>query len=167
LKFMDKKTLTPQKAKEFALEIFSQIEGEADREFRIFHVKAVTKTALALSEGDGSVDREVLEMAGWLHDIGYVESEQDHAEKGIGILEKENFILNDKIADCILHHGLKGKPRTKEGKYLQMADKISFINPGVLEIFMKRNRGKMKKEEMDFLEKMLEEAMGYLREFDR
>ncbi|HAV11128.1 MAG TPA: hypothetical protein DCX32_01100 [Candidatus Moranbacteria bacterium] len=164
---MDKKTLTPQKAKQFALEIFSQIESEADRDFRVFHAKAVAKTALALSEGDKTVDREVLEMGGWLHDIGYVECEDRHAERGIAILEREGVIVSDKVADCVQNHGSKGKPRTKEGKYLQMADKISFINPGIFEILMKRNNGKLKDEELDFLERMLSGAMDHLRKFER
>jgi putative nucleotidyltransferase with HDIG domain len=160
---METKKLTKEKAKEFALEIFSQIKGETDREFRIFHAKAVAKTAQALAEYDKAIDRDVLEMGAWLHDIGYIEGEDKHAERGIEILEKEGFILADKIADCVLHHGSWGKPRTKEGKVIQMADKISFINPGIIEILMRD--GKMKDEEVDFLEKMLTNAIGQLRDF--
>lgn len=161
---MGTKNLTKEKAKEFALSVFGRIKGEADRDFRIFHAKAVAKTAQALAEADRAVDRDVLEIGAWLHDIGYIDGEDKHAERGIEMLEKEGFILSDKIADCVLHHGTWGKPRTKEGKVIQMADKISFINPGILEILMRD--GKIKEEEMDFLEKMLGGAMGHLRDFE-
>lgn len=163
---MEEKTLDKKIAEEFARGIFDQIKNEGDREFRIFHAKAVSATALALAESDVSIDKDVLEMAGWLHDIGYIEGEEKHAEKGIKILEKEGFILSDKMADCVLHHGTWGRPRTKEGKIIQMADDISFINPGILEILMKNGKGKIDKKEMDFLEKMLKGAIGYLRDYN-
>lgn len=164
IKNMERKNLTVGTAKQFAISIFDLIKGQADRDFRIFHAKAVAKTAQALAEGHREIDREALEMGAWLHDIGYVGGEENHAERGIEILEKEGFVVSDKVADCVLHHGTWGKPRTKEGKIIQMADKISFINPGILEIMMVD--GKIDENELEFLEKMLGSAIGHLRDFE-
>lgn len=162
---MDNKALTPMLAREFAMEIFSKIKPQADQEFRIFHAEAVAKTAYALSQDDKTINQEILEMAAWLHDIGYAEGEMSHAENSIKILEKENFLIPAKLADCILNHDTESIAKTNEGKILQMADKISFINPGILEILNKKNHGKLEKEELEFLDGMLSDAMLHLRNF--
>lgn len=94
-------------------------------------------------------------IAAWLHDIGYIINKETHAKHSLEIAKKQ-FTLNKKIEDCILNHGTNGNPKTEEGKIIKIADKASFINPKILEIFLKN------KKDLPFLRKMINNGVDLL-----
>ena len=158
------KKLTPEIAEKFAKEIFSKVDNSEDREFYLIHSKAVVNTAIILARNK-TVNNDLLRIAGWLHDIGYVISEENHAEHSLEILEKEGFELNLILRDCILNHGSSGKPETEEGRIIKGADKVSILNPEVVDLFVKNSR-KLSKEELAFLNKMTSKALDFLRDYE-
>lgn len=98
-----------------------------------YHFVPVVKYALKLADQLGG-DKEIIEIAGWLHDIGSIIcGREDHHKTGAQIAEKKLNELNypkDKIAlvkKCILHHrGSQGmKIETIEEKILVEADTMS------------------------------------------
>jgi HD superfamily phosphodiesterase len=68
-----------------------------------------------------------------VHDIGKIENDNNHAELGVKILEKE-FKLNEVDRDCILNHGSSRKPRTDYGKIFRYADGISLFYPEMIKV---------------------------------
>ena len=139
---LSKQIPTPELAREYALKQFSeygkkQIEekgrkvGRLQKELKILHSRCVfmaVRDIIKLKGLEGQVDTEELEIAAWLHDTGYVLQKEDHAKYSLEMCERD-FILDDNLRDCILNHGRKYKPRTREGKIIQLADKLSFFYP--------------------------------------
>jgi len=105
---------TAKSAEEFARKMFQKDKSEEDREWHIFHSKSVGDAALILA-GSRKVDKELLKIAGWLHDIGQTASMDDHALHSLKMAEKE-FEISEKLKDCILNHGNSGKPVCEEAK---------------------------------------------------
>lgn len=160
------KKLTRKKAKKISKEILSDIKDDEEREFHKIHTEAVVKAALILSKGK-RVNKKILETAAWIHDIGYSLSEENHAEKSIEILKKKGFEVNEKIEDCVLNHGGGGKPESKEAKLLQIADKASTLDSGILKILIKyRKKGKFKEGDLKFIRKMSEKANDMLEKYN-
>lgn len=102
--------------------------------YRWEHVKAVVSVALRLADLTGA-DREVIEAAGWLHDICKVEGE-DHPEEGARFarrfLPKTDFPPQkiDRVAMAIENHiGLwRDEPlQDLESQVLWDADKLAKI----------------------------------------
>jgi putative nucleotidyltransferase with HDIG domain len=150
-------TLTIQIAKQIAQSEFEKIEDKENRDFLIGHTKAVVETALILSE-EKNVDKNALEIACWLHDIGQVIERKDHAQHSLEILEREGFNLNPIIADCILNHGNKGNPLTDEGKIIKIADKVSTLHPEIIKTLKKYTLNKNIEEKLKDLEFIREMA---------
>jgi len=120
--------LTEESAKNFALEIFkTKIKPSLERKFIIQHSKGIIKTALNLAKGK-NLDLESIKLAGWLHDIGRSESIEGHAAISLRLAEEKFGTINPIITDCILNHGSSKNPQTKEGKIIQLADKLSIMN---------------------------------------
>jgi len=158
------KQLTPTLAEAFAKQKLQEIKDEEAREFQLSHTKAVVEAALILS-GDKSIDKDALEAAAWLHDIGYTISRENHAEHSLKILEKEGFEINEKLKDCILNHGNSGNPISEEAKILKIADKASALNPEILKIFKKYSSSKSKEEkqkDMDFIKATTDKGLELL-----
>ena len=95
-----KKQLTPKIAETLAIQKFQQIESEEDREFRIAHAKTVGETAIILAEGK-NLDNNILLIAGWIHDIGSIISQDNHAVHSLDMLIKEDYEISAKLKDCI------------------------------------------------------------------
>jgi len=119
--------LTEQSAKQFANEIYRKMKGGVEKRFLIQHTKGVVKTSVNLAKGK-QVDLEALKIAGWLHDIGRSVNIEGHAELSVKLAEEKFGELNPIVKDCILHHGSTKDPETKEGKIIQLADKLSIMN---------------------------------------
>ena len=158
------KKLTIEEAKEFSKNFINKISNDESRQFQILHSKHVAEIALILAMNK-NVDKEILEIAGYVHDIGYAIEEKNHAEHSLEILEKE-FEINDKLKDCILNHGNSGKPLTEEGKIVQIADKVSLFNPETISLILRLNKNKIKKEDINFIKMMADHAINMLEEFD-
>jgi len=122
-----------RKAKELA-------EKTHDKIFFKYHIKPVVKHALKLAEIKGG-DKEIVEIAAWLHDIGWKESSK------LGRLNKhhvdsariaENFLRKlgypeektKKVVECILcHRGAirEFKPKSLESRILRNATAMAHL----------------------------------------
>jgi len=154
---MDKPT--PKTAEEFARKAFLKDKTPEDRNWHIFHSKAVGDCSIILA-GSKKVDKGLLKIAGWLHDIGQTISMDDHAAHSLKMAEKE-FEIDDKLKDCILNHGNHGEPVCEEAKLINIADKVSMLNPEFIKLFLKDTANKpadKKKKDMDFIKSMLSKA---------
>jgi len=151
-----KKKLTPKIAEEFAKQKLNEIKPKEDADFDLVHAEGVVRTALLLSEGK-KVDKELIAIASWLHDIGKTIEEGSHAENSISILEKENFEISEKLRDCILNHGTNGKPNCEEARIINIADKASIIDRDMLKVIKNYTLNKNKvdrKEDLQFVKKL-------------
>ena len=159
------KNLSLKFAEEFSKEIFGKM-NEEERDFRLVHVKAMIDSVKILSQNE-NLDLKSLKIACWLHDIGYSISEENHALHSLEILRKNNIKINSVIEDCILNHGSKTIPKTKEGKIMQIADKISLLNPRILELLknysLKKNLEERKKD-FEFIKKMVDVGLNFFSE---
>lgn len=119
----------------FALECFSSSRGSHDWE----HTRRVVKLCLHIGNVEGG-DREVLEIASLLHDVGRPYQDQSrgaicHAMKGAemaGSILEAYPISRDKkenIIHCIRSHRFRGngRPETLEARVLFDADKLDAI----------------------------------------
>jgi len=156
------KRLTVAEAEKFAKKIFSRYKNKADKEFYISHSRAVAETASILASRK-KVDKDVLIMAGWLHDIGSIVDRKNHAEHSIELLEKEGYIISRALRDCILNHGKSKNPTTAEGKIFRIADKASVFRPELLQSIVDAKGNVVKDEDLDFLEKCASRATNLLK----
>jgi len=93
----------------------------------IEHTLRVRNYALKLAEEEGG-DKEVVELAALLHDIGYMKGFRDHARSGVPIardfLNKQGYdvMKAGKIINCIIKHDAKENPQTAEEKIIWDSD---------------------------------------------
>ena len=120
------KKLTLENAKEYALEKFKALP-ELESQWNYLHSEAIIEVLKVLIS-DASVDKEKLFALAWVHDIGKIKSEENHAQIGAEILKKE-FELGEIELDCILNHSSSFKPKTKEGDMFHYADGLSLFLP--------------------------------------
>lgn len=155
--------LVVENAEEFFKKEIQNIKNNKLREFLRIHTNSVKESVLILSKNK-SLDIETLIVASWVHDIGYVRGEKDHAESSLNILEEANFEVDEKLRDCILNHGNDKKPKTLEGKIFQMADKISIFDNRLLSILIS-DPSHIEKEDLDYLKYLAESAVKQLKTF--
>jgi len=157
-------SLNPEMAEQFAISQLVKIKSDEDREFNIMHTEAVVETALILSKGK-EVDKDLLVIAGWLHDIGKSVQGENHAQKSVEILEAEGFELNENLKDCILNHGSSGNPQSEEAKIIQIADKLSVLHPeliSILERYTLKKSKEDKEKDFEWIKKMANNALEFL-----
>jgi HD superfamily phosphodiesterase len=157
--------LTIETAREFAIEKFGKFP-ELEKQLKIKHSEYIIKAAEELVKEKGienNININRIEIAAWLHDIGYIVSEEGHAEYSLRI-SKEKFELDSIIEDCILNHDSKGKPVTKEGKIIQLADKLNLFYPEMKKIYVESLIGQGRtKEEAE--KKLLNRLENYKEKF--
>jgi HD superfamily phosphodiesterase len=132
--------------------------------YHFIHTLKVVQAVKIISEGK-KLDKNLLEICAWVHDIGYFKgnvpnSDPRHSQNSIDLLIREGYNVTDKIKDCILNHGSQGKPKTKEGKILQIAVKFNIIDKDFLEYLINKNAGG---KEVEFLKKRMNSAIKMLR----
>lgn len=91
-------------------------------------------------------------------------SREEHAQHSIEILEKE-YEMSETLKDCILNHGTNEKPKTEEGKIMQVADKVCMLNPELVSLLLKYSLKKNKEEkekDLEFIRKMCNKAVNLL-----
>lgn len=98
-----------------------------------FHFVPMVKYALKLSD-EFKADREVIEIAAWLHDIGsIIDGRESHHISGAIIAEKKLQELNypkekiELVKKCILHHrgSISEERQSIEEKVIAEADAMS------------------------------------------
>ena len=149
--------LTKEKAKELANKYLLDSKIK-DGEFLYAHTKGVVEAAKLLAKRE-KLDIKKIESCAWVHDIGSYLEQESHAKKGIELLEKEGIDIDEVLRDCVLNHGNSGNPTTKEGKIMQIADKISIMNNDFLEILLNKKIGK---EEIGFIKMMFDKSIKML-----
>ena len=154
------KKLTPKNAKLVAEKYFRKHKDKGERDFSRVHAGAVAEIGVILAK-KFRADTSVVEISGWLHDIGATIERADHAKHSLELLEKEGFEISPLIRDCILNHGTGGKPISKEAKILQVADKLSILSVPVLELLFKQES--VLPEDVEFLNKMTTGAVAHLK----
>jgi len=120
------KALTLENAKEYTVKKFKELPN-LYYQWNIIHSEGMI-AILKILVSNKNIDKERLFALAWIHDIGKIKSDKDHAEISLGILEKE-FKLNETDRDCILNHGSSGTPKTEEGKVFRYADGLSLFFP--------------------------------------
>ena len=156
--------LTAKSAERFAKSCFKKIKGEDEYEFHQLHSDGVVKTALKLAEGK-KVDKNILIISGWLHDTGRSIGKEGHAENSFKLAEQKFGKLPEKIKDCILNHGRSGKPKSKEAKIIQIADKLSIVeDPRIFKLLFSKK--KYRKESLEMYGFMFEELLKILKRYE-
>ena len=156
-----KKKLTITTAKRIGKSYYGKVKDRKLGEFLLVHVKAVAKTAQLLAQNK-KVDRELLEIAAWVHDIGYAVQHEGHGALAVTLLQ-EQYTLSPTLRDCILEHSGDGRPKTLAGKIIQAADKISIFDCSAIEVFLKHSHGRIGRGTVAFLRnKMTKEALDFL-----
>lgn len=94
------------------------------------HTKEVVNAAIEIATGEGvsKVDLEIVTLAAWFHDLGYVEKTSGHEE--ISAMFASNFLLNqnyeqdkiEKIVGCILATKVPQHPKNHLEKIICDAD---------------------------------------------
>ena len=115
---------------------------------------------------DKKVDRELIIIAGWLHDMGKIMELENHAQHSLEVLEKNGFEVSKKLRDCIINHGSNGNPECEEAKLIQFADKISILHPELVKILVKysfKKTNSEKEKDLDFIRKLLNQCIDVLR----
>ncbi|MCF6347303.1 MAG: DUF5706 domain-containing protein [Flavobacteriaceae bacterium] len=131
-----------QKAEDYAV---SQLTKNLPNTFiyhNLNHTRRVVKRVKELIEGEkiSAKDAQILEIAAWLHDVGYVKNNEDHEQHGAkmarAFLEAEKIAETtiDKIEKCILATTKTIEPTNKLEKILVDADYAHIGNKGFLEV---------------------------------
>ena len=162
---MSTKKLTVKDANKLLEKYGKKIKDASSREFHIAHSRNLANTTTALVAKKKKVDMQVLKIASLVHDIGYSIDKKDHPKHSVEILEKEGYVIEGKLRDCIMNHSASASPKTTEGKIFQLADKVDIFNPNILSIIFKYNDKKIKKEDIDFLKLMTEKSAILLSKY--
>jgi len=154
------KKLTKEKAEELAKKYL--LKKNIDP-YHFVHTLKVVQAVKIISRRK-KLNKELLKICAWVHDIGYSvnnspNNDPHHAENSIKLLVDEGYYITDKIKDCILNHGGKGNPKTKEGKILQIAVKFNIIDKDFLEYLI---NGGARGKEVQFLKKRTSDAVKML-----
>ena len=157
--------LTLEKSKQLFEKISPQIKPESQRDFLIIHSEKVGRLAKLIGEKSEMVN-DVFEIAGWVHDLGYVKDFAEHANYSIPIIEEAGYKVDDILRDCILNHGNEKIPVTVEGKLFQIADKLSIFDLDVIALMLKHGTFPLKEDDVTFLKMMSEKSFELLKNFD-
>jgi putative nucleotidyltransferase with HDIG domain len=121
--------ITPVQAEKFTRELYAKHFKGDDLSWSLLHLQNVANCCKLLAEGK-DVDNDALTVSAWLHDLGRTQVDEGHAQVSVEIAEKEFGKLDPIVKDCIAHHGSKNEtPTTEEGKIIQIADKLSVLDP--------------------------------------
>jgi len=160
------KALNLSEARKVALDVFEKIDSVELREFLLIHSEKVGKVAKIIAR-KMEINNEMLEIAGWVHDIGYLKNFENHADFTIPILKEMGFELNEVLEDCILNHGNGKNPKTIEGKIFQVADKLSIFDADIIENMLKNEGLPLKDDDINFLKMMSENALKLVKNFSK
>lgn len=159
------KELTVKESEKVYEKYLNKITIKKLRDFLLVHSKKVKEMAILLGKRK-NLDTTTLEIAGLVHDIGYVIDEKEHPQHSLKILKDEGYKVSEILKDCILNHSHDKVPLTTEGKIFQIADKISIFDKETLHIFLKHNNAKINEEDIAFLEIMITNSISFMKEIN-
>jgi putative nucleotidyltransferase with HDIG domain len=98
------------------------------------HSESVVKSALKIAEEYPEVDSDLIEVAGWWHDVGRLHDNENHERVSAEMLK--NFLKELKVEEevcekaynAVVFHRWSMKPETIEGEIIRDADKLDFIS---------------------------------------
>ncbi|KAF0151896.1 MAG: metal dependent phosphohydrolase [Ignavibacteria bacterium] len=129
-----------QLAEEYAVKIILERSPKQNLYHSIEHTKEVVNAAIEIAKGESvsEEDIEIVTLAAWFHDLGYVEKTAGHEE--ISAMFASNFLLNqnydeskiEKVVGCIMATKVPQRPKNHLEKIMCDADlnhlgKKSFI----------------------------------------
>jgi len=151
------------------------IREKLDKEV-VEHSLRVRNYAVKLAEDENFSDRELIELAALLHDIGYIKGHQYHERNAAPFvrqfLNQHGYDLTKTgiIVNCIMKHEPKSNPETPEEKIIWDADCLDRIGAlGIVRRIKKAIKYKLVpeneimdkiKEKLDFDEKNLKTETG-------
>lgn len=156
--------LTPTIAHQIALDYAPQIKPQRQGEFFLIHTTNVVKIAKIIAK-KVNLDQDFFEIAGRVHDIGYVKDMEHHADHSLSILTDLWYEIDEKLKDCILNHGNQKSPTTLEGEIFQIADKLSIFDADIIELFLQHEDFPITKDGLEFLKAMSEKSFRLLEDF--
>jgi HD superfamily phosphodiesterase len=147
------KKLNQVNAKGYALDKFKELP-DLNYQWNLIHSEGIIEILNILIKND-EFNKEKLFALAWIHDIGKIKSEENHAEIGFDILRKD-FELDEIDKDCILNHGSSSVPKTKEGRIFRYADGLSLFVPKTIKFrfYAESKEGMSLKEIQDDIKKM-------------
>ncbi|MBM3247727.1 hypothetical protein FJZ17_04295 [Candidatus Pacearchaeota archaeon] len=113
-----------EQAKTFAEQSFSNLDN-LNKRWNLLHSKFLVRAIKELTPNK-NIRKKIIPLA-WVHDIGKIKSEENHAKLSLELLK--DFKLDEIEKDCILNHGSSAKPRSEEGKIFRNGDGLSLFYP--------------------------------------
>ncbi|MEE9430583.1 MAG: Pycsar system effector family protein [Melioribacteraceae bacterium] len=118
------------KVEQYVSDLFSQKSPSENVYHNLTHTKSVVKVVQQISEFENltDIDKEIVSIAAWFHDVGYIETCDGHevisSEFAKKFLESKNYSSENiqKISQCILATKMPPKPKTFLDKILCDAD---------------------------------------------
>ena len=103
--------LTLKNAETFAKDKFQNMP-ETDYKWNLLHSRYIIRAIKDLTQDKNIINK--LKPLAFVHDVGKIKSEENHAQLSLDVLK--DFNLDEVDKDCILNHGSSSKPITEEGK---------------------------------------------------
>jgi HD superfamily phosphodiesterase len=155
------KNLTIKRAKRLSKKYL--FKNKKIDQYHYIHTLKIVEAIKIISKKK-KINKKELIISAWIHDIGYAfnnapNNYPSHAKNTIKLLEKERYKVSETVRDCILNHGSKGNPKTKEGKLLQISIKFNIIDKDFLKYLIEE---KAQGKEVEFLKKRTESAIKML-----
>ena len=110
-----------------------------------YHTILVVRYALLLAD-KLKADKETVELAAWLHDIGVKDHDDIHekvgAERAAKILKELGYSdkVIERVKECIMTHRTRGEPKTTEAEIIRNADAMAHIEclPFLIKVGLER-----------------------------
>jgi len=121
--------------KKKAIERAKELLGKTDASHGLLHAGRVVMYSLKIADNYLEADQEVIEIAGWWHDVGRIYSDKGHQLKSAEMAEAElpdfgySKDFSREVYKAIVDHSSHAKelPKNIEGKLIKDADKLEFL----------------------------------------
>lgn len=153
-------------ARKLAVEIINKLDDQSRKDFLLIHSEKVGLIANLLAMSVNK-QNDLFVVAGWLHDIGNIIDNKNHAKHSLTVLKERGIDVDEVLKDCILNHGDKNEAKTLEGKIFQIADKLSIFDIDTIELFIKHGGLPMEKDYISFLRMLSESSLVLLEKFKK
>lgn len=119
-----------QKTEDYVLSLLKERTSFQNKYHSLAHTQKVVEAAIEIGIGErlSPEEMEMIQIAAWFHDLGYIETSSGHEE--IGAMHASNFLIEenypsekiDLIVNCILATKVPQNPKSKMEKILCDAD---------------------------------------------